>query len=127
MIAYHRVAPLLAVVLAAVGLYGVMTFSVTARTREIGIRMALGAGQSQVLGQVMAESVALVALGIALGVPATLWAARLVASFLFGVSATDAATYVVLGVALAAVALGAAWIPARHAARVDPMVVLRYE
>jgi predicted permease len=117
----------LAVVLAAVGLYGVMTFAVAARTREIGIRMALGAGQSQVVGRMMAEIVALVALGIALGVPAALWAGRLVASFLFGVSATDAATYVGLGVVLAVVALSAAWIPARRAALVDPMVVLRYE
>jgi predicted permease len=118
---------LLAVVLAAVGLYGVMAFAVSARTREIGIRMALGAGQARVLTQVMRESAALTSIGIALGVPGALWASRGIGSFLYGLSATDPWTYVALAVVLAIIALGAAWIPARRAAQMDPMVALRYE
>jgi predicted permease len=118
---------LLAVVLAAVGLYGVMAFAVSARTREIGIRMALGAGQARVLTQVMRESAALTSIGIALGVPGALWASRGIGSFLYGLSAADPWTYVALAVVLAIIALGAAWIPARRAAQMDPMVALRYE
>ena len=118
---------LLAVTLAAVGLYGVMAFTVAARTREIGIRMALGASHARVLGQVMGESAALMLIGIALGVPAALWASRAVGSFLYGLSATDPWTYALLSAVLAGIALSAAWIPARRAARVDPMVALRYE
>src|SRR5438034_1188644 len=118
---------LLAVVLAAVGLYGVMAFAVAARTREIGIRMALGAGQARVLGLVMGEGAALTAIGIALGVPGAVWASRAVGSFLYGLSATDPWTYAALAALLAGIALGAAWIPARRAAMVDPMVALRYE
>ncbi len=118
---------LLAVVLAAVGLYGVMAFVVAARTHEIGIRMALGAAQTRVLWQVMRESAALTAIGIALGVPGALWASRGVQSFLYGLSATDPWTYALLALALAGIALSAAWIPARRAAQVDPMIALRYE
>ena len=118
---------LLAVALAAVGLYGVMAFTVAARTREIGIRMALGASHARVLGQVMGESAALTLIGIALGVPAALLASRAVGSFLYGLSATDPWTYAFLSAVLAGIALSAAWIPARRAARVDPMVALRYE
>jgi predicted permease len=118
---------LLAVALAAVGLYGVMAFAVAARTREIGIRMALGAGHARVLWQVMGESAALTAIGIALGVPGALWASRGVQSFLYGLSATDPWTYAVLALALAGTALTAAWIPARRAAQVDPAIALRYE
>jgi predicted permease len=118
---------LLAVALAAVGLYGVMAFAVSARTREIGIRMALGAGQARLLGQVMAESAALTCTGIGFGVPAALWASRGVGSSLYGLSATDPWTYGALAAVLAVIALSAAWIPARRAARVDPMVALRYE
>jgi ABC-type antimicrobial peptide transport system permease subunit len=118
---------LLAVVLAAVGLYGVMAFTVAARTHEIGIRMALGAGRARVLGQVLRESAVLTIMGIALGVPAALWASRAVGSFLYGLSATDPWTYAVLAIVLVGIALSAAWIPARRAADVDPMVALRYE
>ena len=118
---------LLAVALAAVGLYGVMAFTVAARTREIGIRMALGASHARVLGQVMGESAALTLIGIAFGVPAALSASRAVRSFLYGLSATDPWTYALLSALLAGTALSAAWIPARRAARVDPMVALRYE
>jgi predicted permease len=118
---------LLAVVLAAVGLYGVMAFAVSARTREIGIRMALGAGQARVLWQVMRKSAVLTAIGIALGVPGALWASRGVGTFLYGLSATDPLTYAVLAFVLVGVALSAAWIPARRAARVDPLAALRYD
>jgi ABC-type antimicrobial peptide transport system permease subunit len=117
----------LAVVLAAVGLYGVMAFGVAARTREIGIRMALGAGSGRVLRQILRESALLTAIGIGLGVPGALWASRGVGSLLYGLSPTDTRTFTALAFALAGIALGAAWIPARRATRVDPMVVLRYE
>lgn len=118
---------LLGVVLATVGLYGVMAFSVAARTREIGIRMALGAGRARLLGQVLRESAVLTAIGISLGVPTALWASQAVGSFLYGLSATDPWTYAVLAIALSAIALTAAWIPARRATMVDPIVALRYE
>ncbi len=118
---------MLAVVLAAVGLYGVMAFAVTARTREIGIRMALGAGSGRMLRQVLRESAVLTIIGIALGVPGALLASHEVGSLLYGLSATDTGTYIALALALAGIGLGAAWIPARRATRVDPMVALRYE
>jgi predicted permease len=118
---------LLAVVLSAVGLYGVMSFAVAARTREIGIRMALGAGQARVLGQVLGESAVLTAIGLVLGVTGALWASCAVGSFLYGLSATDPWTYAALAMVLAGIALSAAWIPARRATLVDPMIALRYE
>jgi putative ABC transport system permease protein len=114
-------------VLAAVGLYGVMAFVVAGRTREIGIRMALGAGPARVLGQVMTESIVLTASGIVLGVLGALSAARLVGSFLYGLKATDPWTYAALALLLSGIALSAAWIPARRAAQVDPMVALRHD
>jgi predicted permease len=117
----------LAVTLASVGLYGVMAFAVAARTREIGIRMALGADRARVLFQVLRESAVLALFGIAIGVPAALWASRAIASQLYGLRATDPLTYTAIAIALAAVALIAAWIPARRASNVDPMVALRYE
>jgi predicted permease len=118
---------LLAVALAAVGLYGVMALAVSARTRELGIRMALGASHARVLWQVMRESAVLAIIGIGLGVPVAMWASRGVGSFLYGLSATDPWTYALLALTLLGVALSAAWIPARRAAEVDPMVALRYE
>jgi ABC-type antimicrobial peptide transport system permease subunit len=89
--------------------------------------MALGASHARVLGQVMGESAALILIGIALGVPAALWASRSVGAFLYGLSATDPWTYALLSAVLAGIALSAAWIPARRATRVDPIVALRYE
>lgn len=118
---------LLGVVLAAIGLYGMIAFTVTARTREIGIRMALGADSARVLRQVIGESAVLTVMGIALGIPAALWASRALESFLYELKATDPLTYGALAIMLAAVSLSAAWIPSRRAARVDPMVALRYE
>lgn len=113
--------------LAAVGLYGVVAFTVAARTREIGIRIALGATHGRVLRQVVKESAVLTALGIALGISGALWASKGVGSFLFGLSPTDPWTYAALAALLAGIALSAAYIPARRAARVDPMVVLRHD
>jgi predicted permease len=117
----------LAVALASVGLYGVMAFAVAARTREIGIRMALGADRARVLRQILCESGLPTLVGIATGVPAAVWASRFIGSQLYGLRATDPEAYLLLSLALALVAIGAAWIPARRAANVDSMVALRYE
>jgi predicted permease len=113
--------------LAAVGLYGVVAFTVAARTREIGIRIALGATHGRVLRQVVKESAVLIMLGLALGLSAAVSASRAVGSLLYGLSPTDPWTYSVLAALLAGIALSAAYIPARRAARVDPMVALRYD
>jgi putative ABC transport system permease protein len=118
---------ILAGVVAIAGLYGIMAFTVAASTRAIGIHMALGADRFNVLRQVLIKSASLVWIGIALGAPAALWTARFAASFLYGLSASDPITYAVFSLLLSAIALAAAWIPARRAANVDPMVVLRYE
>jgi predicted permease len=116
---------LLALVLASVGIYGVMAYSVARRTNEIGIRLALGAVPRQVLAMVLREASWLSALGIASGIAASLLLSRLVKSMLFGIAPYDAATVWVAVLLLLTVALGASWIPARRAARVQPMEALR--
>jgi predicted permease len=117
----------LALLLAAIGLYGVLSYSVAGRTREIGVRMALGARRSSVLGMVLSEAGKLVLLGILIGVPAAWLSSQLFASMLFGLSRSDPASMgLVIGI-LAAIALLASFIPARRATKVEPMVALRYE
>jgi ABC-type antimicrobial peptide transport system permease subunit len=118
---------ILALLLACIGLYGVMTYNVVRRTNEIGIRMALGAQVDGVLWMVLKESLVLLAVGIGIGVPVTLAATRLIKTQLFGLSATDPLTLAGAVVAIAVVTLVAAYLPARRAGRVDPMVALRYE
>jgi predicted permease len=117
----------LALGLACVGLYGTMSYAVVRRTNEIGIRMALGAQRSRVLEMVLKESLLLVGVGIALGLPIALAATRLVKSLLFGLTPTDPATLFGSTLVMAAVAAMAGYLPARRAARVDPLVALRYE
>jgi predicted permease len=117
----------LALLLACVGLYGVMSYSVAGRIREIGVRMALGARRADVLQLVLREGMFLVILGIAVGIPLSLASSRLLHSFLFGLKPTDPLSLIAVVLLLGAVAAMAGTIPARRAAKVDPMVALRYE
>ncbi len=113
--------------LAAIGIYGVIAYSVAQRTTEIGIRIALGAGRRSVLGLVMGEGMTLAGIGIAAGLAGALGASGLLASVLYGVSARDPIIFALTAVAIAAVAAGATWIPAWRAARIDPINSLRYQ
>jgi ABC-type antimicrobial peptide transport system permease subunit len=117
----------LALLLAAIGLYGVLSYSVAGRTREIGVRMALGARRSSVLGMILQEAGKLVALGVLMGIPASFLSSRLFASMLFGLGRYDLASMAIVIAILVGIALLASFIPARRATKVDPMVALRYE
>jgi ABC-type antimicrobial peptide transport system permease subunit len=118
---------LLALVLACVGLYGVMSSAVSRRTNEIGIRMALGAERRSILWMVLRETMLLVLVGMAIGVPGSLGFAGLVSTQLYGIDSADPMTIVAAAICLTLVAVLAGYLPARRASRVDPLVALRYE
>jgi putative ABC transport system permease protein len=116
-----------ALVLAAIGLYGVISYSVAQRTRELGIRIALGAQKSDVLRLILRQGMTLVAIGVLFGIAASLGLTRLIASLLYGISASDPITFLLLSMALVLVAFVACWLPARRASAVDPIVALHAE
>ena len=118
---------LLALAVASVGVYGVVAYSLSQRTREIGIRMALGARSASVLGMVMRENLRRVAVGVAIGIAISFAATRVIASLLYGVSATDPLTFITTALLLIAVAAIAALLPARRATRIDPLSALRVD
>jgi ABC-type antimicrobial peptide transport system permease subunit len=118
---------MLALLLATIGLYGVIAYGVTQRTHEMGIRIALGAGARDVVALVVRQGVMLTIVGLAIGIVAALLASRFVTHLLFGVSGVDSLTVAGVLLLLAAAATLASWIPARRASRVDPMIALRSE
>ena len=116
-----------ALLLAALGIYGVISYTVSQRTRELGIRIALGATRQKVVGLVLGRGLVLTAVGVTVGLVAAFWLTRILASLLFGIGALDVVTYATVAVVLVGVAALASWVPARRAARVDPVVAMRVE
>jgi putative ABC transport system permease protein len=117
----------MALILAAVGVYGLISYTVMQRTREIGIRVALGAAPRQVVASVVREGVSLALAGIGLGLAGALVASRALSAFLFGVGATDPTTFTAVAILMLLVAVAASYIPSRRALRVDPVIALRAE
>jgi predicted permease len=117
----------IALILAVVGIYGIVSFSAAQRTREIGIRMALGGSARDVVGLILQQGVRMVAAGLGIGLLAALGITRVMTRLLVGVSPSDPLTYITVALLLGAVALAACWIPARRATHVDPNIALRYE
>ena len=117
----------MALLLSGIGIYGVMSYVVSLRTREIGVRMALGAQRAEVLSRVLRDGLKLAAGGLICGLGAAFGATRLIRSWLYEVTPTDPLTFAGVAILLMTVALLACWLPARRAAKVDPMVALRYE
>jgi len=116
-----------ALLLTAIGIYGVMAYSVSQRTNEIGIRIALGAGKSSIFRLVVGQAMSLVGISLLIGLAGAFAATRLLSSLLFGVGAADPATFVGIVLLVSAVAFLASWIPARRATRVNPIIALRTE
>jgi len=117
----------MALIIATIGIYGVVSYGVSERTREIGIRMALGAERGEVLRLIVRRGLLLTLVGIGAGAAAALGLTRVIGRFLYGVTPTDPATFAAVAILLAVVAVAASYIPARRAAGVDPMKALRYE
>jgi len=117
----------LALLMAAIGIYGVLSYWVNQRTREIGIRLALGADQKNIVSVVLREGIKLTVIGLAIGVPLAMGLTNLLPNVLYGVGRRDPATFIVIALILSAAAMLACYIPARRAAKVDPMIALRYE